>query len=124
VSRLVQSLGQTGIALTGGIAMGLAFFVLAIQPNWWPAPFAVIVIGLGFYMMHNTLQTVATQMTPEARGTSIALFASVYFQGQTVGVAVAAPIMDRFGGPVLFTISAVLLPLLAFWFIRRLKKRT
>jgi MFS transporter, YNFM family, putative membrane transport protein len=124
VSRLVQSLGQTGIALTGGIAMGLAFFVLAIQPNWWPAPFAVIVIGLGFYMMHNTLQTVATQMTPEARGTSIALFASVYFQGQTVGVALAAPIMDRFGGPVLFTVSAVLLPLLALWCIRRLKRRS
>jgi YNFM family putative membrane transporter len=124
VTRLVERLGPTGIAMTGGVVMGLAFLVLAIQPNWWPAPFAVLLIGLGFYMMHNTLQTVATQMTPEARGTSIALFASVYFQGQTAGVALAAPIMDRFGGPVLFTISAVLLPLLAYWFISRLKKRT
>jgi YNFM family putative membrane transporter len=124
VTRLVERLGSTGIALTGGIVMGAAFLTLAVQTTWWPAPFAVLLIGLGFYMLHNTLQTVATQMTPEARGTSIALFASVYFLGQTTGTALAAPVMDRFGGPVLFFASAALLPLLAFWFMRRLKARS
>ena len=38
-------------------------------------------------MLHNTLQTEGTQMSPEARGTSVALFASMYFLGQTAGVA-------------------------------------
>ena len=46
----------------------------------------------------------------EARGTSVALFASMYFLGQTAGVAPAAPVMDRYGGPPLFLVSAVLLP--------------
>jgi hypothetical protein len=35
----------------------------------------VTAIGLGFYMFHNTLQTNATQMTPEARGTAVAFLA-------------------------------------------------
>ena len=74
-------------------------------------------------MLHNTLQTVGTQMTPEARGTSVALFASVYFLGQTAGVALAAPIMDHFGGPPLFVTSAILLPILAYWFTLRLKAK-
>ena len=74
-------------------------------------------------MLHNTLQTEATQMTPEARGTSVALFASMYFIGQTVGVALAAPVMDRYGARPLFVVSAVLLPALAFWFTRRLKRK-
>jgi predicted MFS family arabinose efflux permease len=123
VTRMIRGLGQRGIAIGGGLVMGAAFLTLALQPAWWPAPFAVTLIGLGFYMLHNTLQTVGTQMTPEARGTSVALFASVYFLGQTAGVALAAPVMDRFGAPPLFVVSAVLLPLLAAWFARRLKMR-
>ena len=124
VTPLMARLGQGGIARTGGLVMGAAFLTLAVQPAWWPAPFAVLLIGFGFYMMHNTLQTIGTQMSPEARGTSVALFASVYFLGQTAGVTLAAPVMDRFGGPPLFVAAALLLPLLAFWFTRRLARRS
>ena len=49
------------------------------------APFAITAIGLGFYMLHNTLQTNATQMTPEARGTAVAIFSSALYLGQTAG---------------------------------------
>ena len=33
-----------------------------------------MVLGFGFYLLHNTLQTNATQMTPQARGTAIGIF--------------------------------------------------
>lgn len=123
VRPLMRRLGQAGIANAGGSIMGLSFLTLAIQPVWYFAPLATLGVGVGFFMLHNTLQTEATQMTPEARGTSVALFASMYFIGQTVGVALAAPVMDRYGAPPLFAISAVLLPALAFWFTRRLKRK-
>jgi predicted MFS family arabinose efflux permease len=103
--------------------MGLAFLTLAIEPVWYFAPLATLCTGLGFYMLHNTLQTESTQMAPEARGTSVALFASVYFLGQTAYVTLAAPVVDRFGAPPLFVFSAVLLPMLAWRFTRRLKRR-
>ena len=124
VRPLMRRFGQTGIAQAGGVAMGLAFLTLAIEPVWYFAPLATLCVGLGFYMLHNTLQTEATQMVPEARGTSVALFASMYFLGQTLGVALGAPVMDRYGARSLFVVSAVLLPALAFWFTRRLKIKT
>jgi MFS transporter, YNFM family, putative membrane transport protein len=121
VRPLMRRLGQTGIAEVGGALMGVAFLTLALEPTWHIAPLAVLGIGIGFFMLHNTLQTEATQMSPEARATSVALFASMYFIGQTVGVALAAPVMDRYGGRPLFAFAAAGLPLLAFWFTRRLK---
>jgi predicted MFS family arabinose efflux permease len=122
VRALMRRLGQTGIARIGGVLMGLAFLVLTVEPVWYFAPLATLTVGFGFFMLHNTLQTEATQMAPAARGTGVALFASVYFLGQTAGVALAAPIMDRYGAPPLFAISAVALPVLAFWFTARLKR--
>jgi predicted MFS family arabinose efflux permease len=111
------------VSIGGGLIMGAAFATLALMPLWGFAPFAVLAIGIGFYMLHNTLQTVATQMSPEARGTSVSLFASVYFLGQTAGVALAAPVVDVLGAPPLFAVSAIGLPLLAIWFTARLRAR-
>ena len=65
----------------------LAYLTLAIGAAWWLAPLAVTAIGLGFYMLHNTLQTNATQMTPQARGTAVAIFSSAIYLGQMLGVA-------------------------------------
>ena len=78
VQPLVDVLGQTGLAIGGGVLLGLAYLMLASAPAWWLAPIAVTSIGLGFYMLHNTLQTNATQMTPEARGTAVAVFSSAH----------------------------------------------
>jgi YNFM family putative membrane transporter len=123
VKPLMKRLGQTGIANGGGVVLGLAFLTLAVEPVWYFAPIATLGVGLGFYMLHNTLQTEATQMVPQARGTGVTLFASMYFLGQTLGVALAAPVMDRYGGPPIFVIAALVLPALAFWFTGKLKRR-
>jgi len=124
VKPLMRRLGQSGIANLGGMVMGLSFLALAVEPVWHFAPLATLGVGLGFFMLHNTLQTEGTQMTPEARGTSLALFASMYFLGQTAGVALAAPIMDRIGAQPLFVIAGILLPALAFWFTWRLRRKS
>ena len=62
VTQLVGRLGQTGLALYGSVLLGLAYLMLALAPTPWIAPIAVTAIGLGFYMLHNTLQTNATQI--------------------------------------------------------------
>jgi len=123
VKPLMRILGQSGIANLGGAIMGLSFLTLAAEPVWYFAPLATLGVGLGFFMLHNTLQTEGTQMAPEARGTALALFASMYFLGQTAGVALAAPIMDHTGARPLFVTAALLLPALALWFTRRLRRK-
>ena len=124
VKQLVGRFGQVGLALYGSLLLGLAYLTLALAPIALVTPLAVLLIGLGFYMLHNTLQTNATQMTPEARGTAVALFSAAVYFGQTIGVALFAPVVDRAGAPPVFVVVAVLLPVLGWWFAARLRKRT
>jgi MFS transporter, YNFM family, putative membrane transport protein len=123
VRLLVYRLGQIGLTIIGGFVITAAYVVLAFQPVWWFAPLAVTAIGLGFYMFHNTLQTKATQMTPEARGTAVAIFSSALYFGQTAGVAAGALVIDRLGAKPLFLGTAVAFPMLAIWFARELRRR-
>src|SRR5436190_23071952 len=96
--------------------------VLAFEPHATFAPLAIIIVGLGFYMLHNTLQTNATQMTPEARGTAVAIFSSALYLGQTVGVAINGVIFDRFTAVPVFVIAAAGLLGLSLWFARALRR--
>jgi YNFM family putative membrane transporter len=124
VSLLVNRFGQAGLAIFGGTLLGLAYLTLAISVHWWLAPIAVTTIGLGFYALHNTLQTNATQMTPQARGTAVAIFSSAIYLGQMIGVAAGAFVFDRFTAVPLFAGTAVALPALAWWFARKLQQHT
>jgi predicted MFS family arabinose efflux permease len=123
VKLLVGRLGQTGLAAGGGALLAGAYVVLAFQPVAWIAPLATVSIGLGFYMLHNTLQTNATQMSPEARGTAVAIFSSALYLGQTAGVAVGGVMFDRFTAVPVFLTAALVLLGLGFWFSRRLARR-
>jgi predicted MFS family arabinose efflux permease len=100
-------LGQPKLLALGSTLLAAGYVVLAVTPWPWPAPLAVAIIGLGFYMLHNTLQTEATQLAPEARGLSIALFAIMLFTGQSAGVALAGWVLDRWGGAPVFLAAAV-----------------
>jgi predicted MFS family arabinose efflux permease len=123
VHRLVRRLGERGLVIGGGIVVMLAYLALAGAPLWQTAPLAVAALGFGYYMLHNTLQTHATQMLPEARGTAVAGFSSALFLGQSAGVALAAPIVDRAGAVPVFVLAALLWPMLALWITRRLARR-
>ena len=123
VQQLMNLLGAPGLAMFGGVLLAFAYVTLAIGAAWWLAPVAVTAIGLGFYALHNTMQTNATQMTPEARGTAVAIFSSAIYLGQTMGVAAGAVVFDRFTAVPLFVMTAITLPLLACWFASRLRRR-
>ena len=117
---LVSRFGQPGLTAVGGIALAGGYAILALMSAAWVAPPAIALIGLGYYMLHTTLQTNATQMAPAARGLAVSLFAFALFTGQSVGVALAAPIMDRYGGRPIFLAAAAAILAIAFWFRQQL----
>ena len=90
---LVRHLRETGLTRYGGLVMGLALLVVAYSPQWWISLPACLFFGLGFYMLHNTLQINATQMAPERRGAAVAAFASCFFLGQSTGVALGGALL-------------------------------
>jgi len=94
---LVQRLGEVVLVRTGSVFMAAALWALAWAPAWaWAMP-ACALMGLGFYMMHNTLQTHATQMAPERRGAAVASFAACFFLGQSLGVGLAGLLVGTVG---------------------------
>lgn len=123
VHRLVMLLRENGLVIGGGIVVMLGYLTLAGTRFWEVAPLAVAALGFGYYMLHNTLQTHATQMLPEARGTAVAGFSSALFLGQSAGVTLAAPIVDRAGAQWVFVLAAVLWPILAVWIVRQFASR-
>jgi MFS transporter, YNFM family, putative membrane transport protein len=123
VQRLVAAMGERGLVIGGGFVVMAGFLILAAQPSWQSAPLACGMLGFGYYMVHNTLQTNATQMLPQARGTAVAGFSAALFLGQSIGVGLAAPIVDRAGAAPLFVLMAVLWPLLALWIRSKLSER-
>jgi predicted MFS family arabinose efflux permease len=114
--RLVPRLGEIGLARGGGGLMLVGLLAAALSPVWWTAPLACIAAGLGFYMLHNTLQTNATQMAPQARGLAVSLFAACFFLGQTVGVALASLAVARVGTQPVLAVGAVCVLLIALAF--------
>ena len=95
--HLIRRFGQQGLVLIGGAIVGVCALVLAYTPHWGPALPASLLAGFGFFMFHNTMQANATQMAPHARGTAVSLFSSFLFLGQSIGVVLAASLIDRIG---------------------------
>lgn len=121
--HFLRHLGEIGLAALGGLLLLAAWLLLAMLPDWgWALP-ATYLAGLGFYKLHNTLQTNATQMAPTVRGMAVSLFASSYFLGQSVGVVLAAQVLDGWGDRALFLGIAVLTPVLSTVFAGLLSKR-
>ena len=120
---LVGRLGERGLAALGGATIAAGYLALPFAPTAWLAALAIGLLGLGFYMLHNTLQTNATQMAPEARGLAVSTFASCFFIGQGLGAWLGGQIVDGPGTTPLFVAVAPLLLLVGLAFAQRLARR-
>lgn len=113
--RLLKRLGEAGLVRSGGLLLGVAFLMILISGFWVIPAIAIFSVGLGVYMLHNTLQTQATQMAPDSRGTAVSLFSCSLFFGQSIGIVAAGWAVDQFGFALLFWTAAIALFLLSIW---------
>jgi predicted MFS family arabinose efflux permease len=104
---MVRQLGEVGLIRYGAMLMAASMVTVGYSPLWWTAVPACFVFGLGFYMMHNTLQINATQMAPERRGAAVASFASCFFLGQSAGVAAGGALLASVGTSHLLAAAGV-----------------
>ncbi|MBG6072016.1 MULTISPECIES: MFS transporter [unclassified Polaromonas] len=121
--HLIRRFGQQGLVLFGGAIVGVCALVLAYTPHWGPALPASLLAGFGFFMFHNTMQTNATQMAPHARGTAVSLFSSSLFLGQSIGVVLAASLIDRVGTSAVIAAGGAVMALEGVYFAWVLRRR-
>jgi len=121
--RLLRGLGEKRLAALGGSLLALSFGSLALIGQWQWAVASCAVGGFGFYALHGTLQTRATQMAPATRGTAMSLFSCFLFLGQSIGVLAAAWTLDSFSAPALFAAASIGLFAITWTFVWTLSRR-
>jgi predicted MFS family arabinose efflux permease len=120
---LVRRLGEVGLTSLGGMLLAASLFAVGVAPAWWWAMPGCFMAGLGFYMLHNTLQINATQMAPQRRGAAVSAFASSFFLGQALGVGAAGLLVASVGTGTLIAAAACGVLLVALGFSRLRSRR-
>jgi predicted MFS family arabinose efflux permease len=120
VQAITRRLTQPQLVTRGGVVMLLCLGAVAAAPDWRIAAPIIIVLGYGFYMLHNTAQVRSTEMAPDARGAGIALAVMGWFLGQAAGVAMMGLVVERAGYVPMIALAGCGLLGLCLWFARRL----
>ena len=91
--QILARIGQGRMVMLGGALAAGAFALLAIAGAFGVAALAGLLLGMGFFMIHNSIQTRVTEVAPQARGSAVALHAFSFFSGQSLG-----PVLFGLGG--------------------------
>ena len=121
--HFIRRFNQPLLVLFGGGIVGMCALVLAHTPHWGPAIPASLLAGFGFFMFHNTMQANATQMAPHARGTAVSMFSSFLFLGQSIGVVLAASLIDRIGTGAVIALGGGVMAVEGMFFAWALRRR-
>ena len=85
VPSMLPRIGLMSMIRSGGAISALGFAALGLGASWPAEMAAFVLIGVGFYMVHNSLQTEATELAPDNRGAAVAAHAFFFFLGQAAG---------------------------------------
>ena len=109
ISRLLPRMGETRMMQIGGFAIGFCLLVIAARLPW-PVEFVnFVLLGFGFYMLHAVIQIYASELSPSARGSAMALHSFFFFLGQAAGPIVYGAGLATVGiTPVLLTGAGIL----------------
>ena len=123
VGRLLKLLGREGLIRAGGVISCLGMIGIAFSPSWPVEALFFALLGFGFFMIHNSLQLQATELSPQARASSVALFAFSFFLGQAAGPLLYHAAFEALGMDVPIVLAGVLLLALSLSVAFRLKLR-
>lgn len=97
VALLLRFLGMRRMLIGGGAICAGALLVIGSAASWQVDCAALVALGLGFYMLHNTFQVQVTEVAPTARASAVSLHAFSFFCGQALGVAILGVALQGLG---------------------------
>jgi predicted MFS family arabinose efflux permease len=104
VRWMLKWFGQRRVMQGGGGLMALGLTMVAFAPPWPVQCFAFLLAGLGFYMLHGSIQVYVTELAPAMRSSGVAFHSFSFFGGQAIG-----PVVFGFGLATLGAAPSVLL---------------
>lgn len=109
VKQLVgrRSVTPPRLIMFGGLVLVIAYLVAATNQLVPQIMVASVLIGVAYAFLHSTLQTWATEVAPEARGTATSFFVAGVSAGAAIGAALAGGLAGEGRFDLLFLIAAV-----------------
>jgi len=114
VSFQLRHFGQRRMMAFGGILCAIGLLALGLGPSWQLQTLCFGMLGFGIYMIHNSLQTQATELAPEARGSAVSLHSMCYFLGQAAGPVYYGTASSSLGIMPALSIGALIIILTGF----------
>jgi predicted MFS family arabinose efflux permease len=116
---ILRRAGQGPMVMMGGALclIGLAGFGTA--PSLAIAIGSMLVLGVGFYMIHNSIQTRVSEVAPQSRASAVSLHAFSFFSGQSLGPILYGVALGGLGAPVTLVMAGLGLVVLAILIGRR-----
>ena len=111
VAALLRRFNRRHFMAVGGLIMTCGPLALAAAAPWQACAVAFAVTGLGFMLLHNSMQTEAVDLAPGARQSAYSLHAFSFFSGQAAGPPIFAGLLALLGSNAALTASAVALAL-------------
>ena len=115
VPWLLRGLGERGLVVAGGVLGFIALTAIVLSDDWIYTVPCTISLGIAFYLVHNTVQTKATEVAPDARASAIALYASAWAIGQALGAAAGGTAVAWLGYPPAIAAFGLGFALLGAW---------
>jgi predicted MFS family arabinose efflux permease len=105
LTRLQRGMTRAGIMRAGSFVIFAGMAAVAVSPTWPLEMAAFTTVGLGFYMLHTGIQTEATELAPQARGSAVALHAFSLFLGMALGPVAYGAAIPLIGAPLALVIG-------------------
>ncbi|MES2710576.1 MAG: MFS transporter [Pseudomonadota bacterium] len=97
---ILRRAGQGRMVMLGGVLCLLGLGAFGSAPTLGVAIGAMLVVGVGFYMIHNSIQTRVSEVAPQSRASAVSLHAFSFFSGQSLGPILYGLALAGFGAPV------------------------
>ena len=120
---LIGRFPQKHLVRLGGLLAGSMYMAAALPLPWLSAVPFFFLAGFGFFMLHNTMQSQATELAPRARGSAMALFAAALFLGQGLGPIFGGLVTGTAGAGTLFVSAGLLIAAASLMTARLVKER-
>ena len=106
---LMRFFTRVGFMAAGGTIGAVALAATAWLPDWIALAGFFTLLGFGFVMLHNSVQTEVSSLAPAARASAFSMHAFSFFMGQALGPVIFGYGLQHLGLSPMLIANGVLL---------------
>jgi predicted MFS family arabinose efflux permease len=107
VPLILRFASRPVLMAAGGAVAALGLAGVGLQGPWGAQMGSMVVLGFGFFLLHNSVQTEVTELAPSARASSFSLHSFSFFMGQALGPIVYGAALPRISARTSLAVGAV-----------------